>query len=110
MKRWEWLGAAAALAILALVLWPREQEGGAPVSDAAQAAVPQAASRTAGATASSAHAPGLAGGALQEAVAQAGAPGSTPPLAQPATESDGFVEARVIAQGKPLTGAKVRLY
>ncbi|MCA1827280.1 MAG: carboxypeptidase regulatory-like domain-containing protein, partial [Myxococcales bacterium] len=41
---------------------------------------------------------------------QAGAPGSTPPLDKPATAADGFVEARVLAQGKPLQGAHVRLY
>jgi hypothetical protein len=36
-------------------------------------------------------------------------PGTTPPLANPATAADGFVEVRVAAQGKPFAGAQLRL-
>src|SRR2546430_11335176 len=48
--------------------------------------------------------------ALRDAVVQSGAQGSTLPFDQPATAADGFVEARVLAQGRPLFGAHVRLY
>jgi hypothetical protein len=37
-------------------------------------------------------------------------PGTTPPLAKPATAADGFVEVTVHAQGKPVAGAQLRLY
>ena len=53
---------------------------------------------------------GFAGSALREAVVQSGAPGSTPGLQKLASADDGFVEARVLAQGKPRLGAHVRLY
>ena len=93
-SRLQLLAAAAAIA-LAWALWSRGGE--VPVKAPAIPAPAQPAE-------------GFAGGALSEAVRQSGAPGSTPPVAQPAGAGSGFVEARVLAQGRPAAGAHVRLY
>ena len=53
--------------------------------------------------------PAASGAASVEATG-AVEPGTTPPLAKPATAADGFVEVTVRAGGKPFADAKVRLY
>src|SRR5438067_1427990 len=111
MKRVSVVAALLAAGALAFLLWPREasQEKPQADEDAAQAALPGPAPRTAGGS----NPRLVAGGRRSEArdaVAESGAPGTTPPLPVPATAKDGFVEVRVMAQGKPVGAAKVRLY
>ena len=106
-SRWQAVAAGAILAAaLAWGLWPRGPAVEAPageLSSEPQAAAPARAPPSPGGA-------GFAGSALREAVVQSGAPGSTPGLQQPASAADGFVEVRVLAQGKPRPGAHVRLY
>ena len=101
-SRWQ-ATAAGAIFLLALAwgLWPRGPAAvdapPSPQPAAAVAALPRGGA-------------GFAGSALREAVVHSGAPGSTPGLSQLASADDGFVEARILAQGKPRLGAHVRLY
>ena len=100
---------AAAVVLAAAVawaLWPRSPAGNQP---APPVAAPEAVAQR-GKPAGSGSVTGFAGSALRDAVVQSGAPGSTPPLERAATVAEGFVDARVLAQGKPLEGAHVRLY
>ena len=105
-SRWQALAAGAILLLaLAWGLWPHPpaavEPPSAPLSESP--AAPAARGPSTGGV-------GFAGSALREAVVQSGAPGSTPGLATPASAGDGFVEVRVLAQGKPRPGAHVRLY
>jgi hypothetical protein len=102
-SRWRALVACAAIATaIGLWLWPRgpATDGSSSSTAPADATAPGAANARGG----------VAGSALREAVQQSGAPGSTPPLQLAAAPADGFVEARVVAQGRPRQGALVRLY
>ena len=105
MKRPLWM--AAALAAVALIFWIGSRlpapDSRAAATDAGTPAEPGAALPGAGSREPVA-------AVFREAVVQSGAPGSTPPVDQPATPADGFVEARVLLDGKPLPGAHVRLY
>ncbi len=105
-SRWQAVVAGVILAAaLAWGLWPRGPSAAdAPAAEnsAEPPAVAPAPAAPGGA--------GFAGSALREAVVQSGAPGSTPALQKAASQEDGFVEVRVLAQGKPRPGAHVRLY
>src|SRR4051812_13900560 len=96
--------AVAVAAAIAWALWPRTTDSGdRGSSESAEAGAPSTAQRGGGA--SGAGGSGFAASALRDAVVASGAPGSTLPLDKPATAADGFVEARVLAQGKPFQGA-----
>lgn len=107
-SRWQAMAAGAILlAALAWKLWPRGPEAvDAPAAESSREPRPVAPVPAPLAPGGA----GFAGSALREAVVQSGAPGSTPALQQPASPADGFVEVRVLAQGKPRLGAHVRLY
>jgi hypothetical protein len=91
----------AVLALLAgLALW-RVREGGRDTADVVSTPATTPASRSPPRPAAP------AGGASARASA---APGDTPALQRPAPAGDGFVEVRVTALGKPVAGARVRLY
>ncbi len=108
MKRAPWIAFAALAALV--VVWALRPR--ARARDGSGAGV--AASRTPDDAEGSAPGPArpvsVAGAAVQDAVRGSGAPGSTPPLAVPASERDGYVEVRVLAVGKPAGAASVRLY
>src|SRR6184192_1694020 len=111
MRRDAWIAAgAAAAAAVGWALWPREAPQRSGESAVSGPEGVGAAGERSPDVRGTGRAPGPASGALQDSFAPSGAPGSTPALQQAATEQDGFVEARVLAQGKPLAGAKVRLY
>ena len=105
-SRWQAVVAGVILAAaVAWGLWPR----GPSVADA-PAAESSAEPRAVAPAPRAPGGAGFAGSALREAVVQSGAPGSTPALQKAASQEDGFVEVRVLAQGKPRPGAHVRLY
>jgi hypothetical protein len=101
-------GGLLAALVAGFVLWPREaaKQAGAEAQEPLQSEEQRGAPPSLG----RGRPAGLAARALRDAVLQSGAPGSTPPVQQAASEKDGFVEVRVLAQGKPLGGAHVRLY
>jgi hypothetical protein len=107
---------AVGLAVACVVLWVfRGEERAALGSSAAPADPAAAASRARGSDRSGSGDPSttsaaVAKGASPEALADSGTPVATKPLFPPATAADGFVEVRVVAQGKPFGAAKVRLY
>ena len=114
------IAAAVLLVAAGLVFWfsageaARSDGGGA--SPSGQASAPGAAPRDVGVSGSApvgAPAPRLAarsGAVSQLSSNEPVAPGRTPPLENPATEADGFVEVVVTAGDKPLPGAQVSLY
>src|SRR5207245_3954128 len=103
------VAAVVLAAAVAWALWPRSPAGVEPQAPSAVSPREEARAQRSN-PAAGAGLPGFAGSALRDAVIQSGAPGSTPPLERAATAADGFVDARVLAQGKPLFGAHVRLY
>ncbi|HET9752651.1 MAG TPA: carboxypeptidase-like regulatory domain-containing protein, partial [Myxococcales bacterium] len=96
MKRWAWVAAAAVALALAWAMWPRA----AGVPGPAQPSTPGEARVAAPSPAAAAQ-----GGVREPAQAV-----SSPPLAQAATDRDGFIEVRVTARGRPAAAARVRLY
>src|SRR5438552_3646816 len=99
MRRGAWIAAGvAAAAAVGWALWPREAPQRSGESAVSRPEVVGANGEQSPDVRAAGHAPGPAGGALRDSFARSGAPGSTPALRQPATDEDGFVEARVLAQ------------
>jgi len=106
---------AIGIALLALLgFWAfrseeRAREGDGPPAGAARGAS-GARSRSFPGSSGGPHAAAKSGASSAASGDDPYAEERTPPLAHPATASDGFVEARASSQDKPVASAEVRLY